>query len=68
MARRSISRSIAATISWLRMYSNRMSGSAALPPPPIPVMAPRSPAAAAPGSSERIEKETSEWYSSSARK
>ena len=52
--------SIAATISWLRMYSKRMSGSAALPPPLKPVMAPRIPAAAAPGSSERIEKDTSE--------
>ena len=59
--------STAATISWLRIYSKRMSGSEAVPPPPMPVMAPRIPAAAAPGSSERIEKDTSEWYASSAR-
>ena len=58
--------SIRATISWLRMYSNRMSVSEAVPLP-IEVRAPRSPAAAEPTSSERIEKATSEWYWSAAR-
>ena len=36
-------------------------------PPPIWVSAPRMPAAAPPGCSERIEKATSEWYWSAAR-
>ena len=66
MARRSSSASIASTIFWLRMYSNRMSASEAVPEP-IWVSAPRSPAAAELASSERIEKATSEWYWSAAR-
>ncbi len=54
------------TIRWLRMNSKRMSESEAEPPPPW-VSAPSIPAVAAPGSSERIEKATSEWYWSAAR-
>ena len=45
IVRRSSLASIACTISWLRMYSNRMSVSEAVPLP-IEVKAPRSPAAA----------------------
>ncbi len=54
------------TIRWLRMNSKRMSESDAEPPLTW-VSAPRIPAVAAPGSSERIEKATSEWYWSAAR-
>ena len=64
--RRSSSASIASTMLWLRMYSKRMSASEAVPEP-IWVIAPSSPAAAEPTSSERIEKATLEWYWSAAR-